>query len=286
MPTLTDDAVMRQLSVDTVAIHLPRRLSPVEYHKIKDTCFYLSSWKSKKLGMYVYRLQQPSMATLRYITSYCPTHIVTRFDIALDFITSTQLHASHIKRFLRMYITQPHRGDTRMNMDDTTVYFCGKQARRNIVIYATRPSKISGTPAAHLELRYCSARACKSRGIRKIMDLENYNILRTLSRDVRISNINWPKADRIVESAAAETAKRHNQHAARRPRRSSTPTSRMNRAAARRSIENHITRQMADEYHTPAWADLSEYPVQQCIDCYRVLRRATVELPIVPLINN
>jgi hypothetical protein len=300
MPTLSDGEVLRRLSdraaaifclvdciayVDTVTIHLPRRLGPDEYHQVRETCYKISSWKSKKPGMYVYRIQLPSIATLRYIALSFPSHIVTRFDVALDFITTTQLHASRIRSFLRMCVTQPRRGRTRMNLDTTTVYFCGQRARRNIVIYATKPSKITGTPAAHLELRYSNARACKSRGIRKLIDLENYNISDTLSRDVRISDINWAKADRIVDSAAANTVRWHHLREARGSRRSRTSTSRISKTEARRSIENNITRQLADEDHTPTWDDLSEYPVQQCIDCYRVLRRATVHLPMTSLIN-
>jgi hypothetical protein len=302
-PRLTDREVTQRLAdkaqsifstaddcfvyVDTVAILLPRRLTSQEYLRIQGTCRDLDSWPTQIYGMASYTIQQPTISTLRLITLLFPDHIVTLLDIAIDFVSENKRTVSRIKNFLHRYVTQPRRGNSRIAVHKGTVYFCRRGARRNIALYDSKPSKITGLPAAHLELRYRTARICKSRGIKKLTDLENFQISSFIDRDLRISDINWSKADRIVERAAALFMRQFNkrQRDKRRRNRSAMAARRMNRPSARKSFENSITRFMDDGDRSPTWADLPGYPVQQCIDCYRVLQRATINASLVPLIS-
>ena len=117
------------------------------------------------------RVQRPTTESLRRIASLIPQHLVTRMDLALDLIVDHVAAAAAVKKLLDTHLTQPWRGNRSCAWIDDSSYWGKASTRRNIVVYADRPSKIRSSPVCHVEFRFCRARVCKSYGVSTVLDL-------------------------------------------------------------------------------------------------------------------
>jgi len=143
--------------IDTVHILIPHRLSSKEYDVIRTASRGVHSYRTQCPGRIAYRLQCPTASCLEQLALICPDHIVTRFDIALDLLVSDAEVARTLCAEARLLTPQPWHGKREARDFETTQYIASKGSRRNIAIYADRPSKIANCPTVHIELRYCGA---------------------------------------------------------------------------------------------------------------------------------
>jgi hypothetical protein len=212
------------------------------------------------------RIHGASPETIENIERQWPDHIVSRFDLAIDFITSSSEDSTKLISFLRHHITQPWHGRRNRLIDyKNTIYFDHKKAFRGIKLYPTI-SKIVGKPAAHLELKYSTARTCKLRKIHKISDLINLDLDKFLERDIKLSDINFTLAERILCRAAEEYAKLHH----------------ISLKAAREIIENKIFDRMNSS--PLSWEDFIRYPIQTILDTYPPFRKCALHYNMLYLV--
>jgi hypothetical protein len=281
--------------VDTIQILVDRDLAreEIKYLNLKDREF----GRSQRPGWFYCIIQRPSSSRIiRYIERKFPKHIINRVDIAIDLLADNMQNASTIIQFLEYHVTQPHHGRRLSNRymvseEERTQYFGRKWTTRNIALYV-RTSKITKSPAAHLELRYCTARSCRKLGVQTISDLR-YLDLETLlqhdllQRDLKISGINWSKADRIIDRIITELMRRHNRRVEERPStRSKSIFSRpVNRAEALARYVSLLRRSIECEFRPkPTWDERFEFPVQQCLEWITTLRKAVVHISMQKLI--
>jgi len=194
--------------VDTVSVLVrkPLSLSRLRRHNRGQVIAYKS--RARDCGYaYGYRVQQPSVPTLEYISTCHPDHLVTRFDLAVDFIVGSADDQSALADFLKQHLTQPWRGKRDRTVYEGTLYFGPASTRRNVAVYLSR-SKITGQPVVHLELRY-SAAACRRRGVHRIGDLSALDIEACIRRDIKLTAICWRTADRAIDRLAAALMRKH-----------------------------------------------------------------------------
>jgi hypothetical protein len=269
--------------IDTVAVLVPKPLKwwPLQSHNRGLIIPYTSKARHVPKG---YHIHQPSLPTIGYISTEQPNHLISRFDLALDFIVTSADDRLWFADFLRQHLTQPWRGKRERTLYEDTLYLGPKSTRRNVVVYLS-PSKITSQPAVHLELRYVSADTCRRRGVHRVGDLLALDIDTCIRRDLRFSAICWRIADRAIDKLAARVVRQH----ADRAETVETPTSiydrRISLKLAHRRLVEPFRRSMQDEDQEVDWSDREEFAVQDCIDGWCVLRDAAVHVPPTGLIK-
>src|SRR5579863_3280776 len=122
--------------------------------------------------LYRVRIHQPTARTFDFIANLGKSnYIISRTDVAFDFVVASRDAANGLQRFLEHHLTQPWRGKRRTHSDFTTLYFGEKITSRNVAIYSDKPSKITGGHCTHVELRYWHAASCRRIGIETAEDL-------------------------------------------------------------------------------------------------------------------
>jgi hypothetical protein len=134
------------------------------------------------------RIHQPSPLTIDYVSKERPDHVVTRFDVALDFMVTSAYAESLLADFLWQHLTQPWRGKRERAVCEGTVYFGPASTRRNVGVYR-RVSKITHQPAVHVEMRYKCADSCRRRDVDRIRDLPALDIEACIPRPELIGDL-------------------------------------------------------------------------------------------------
>lgn len=269
--------------VDTISVLLqkPLELSRLRRDNHGQIIPYASKVRHAACG---YRIHRPTQRTIDYISTERPNHLVTRFDLALDFIVASANADLLLAEFFRQHLTQPWRGKRHRTVYEGTIYLGPASTRRNTALYVS-PSKITGQPAVHLEMRYIRAGTCRRRGVHRVGDLSALDIDACIRRDIRFSTICWRIADRAIDQLAAGVARKH----ADRAETVKTPRSiydrRISVELARCRLVHLFLRSMADENREVHWCDRGEFAAQDCIDGWRVLRDAAVHVPPSALIK-
>jgi hypothetical protein len=256
---------------------LKRRSTNSDFHTLRLTCGGIIPYRSKT-GMHGVRLHQPTKGSIAYISRCFPEHKVSRVDVALDLIAIGWTETGAIAARLNATMTQPWRGNRRTHTEKSTLYLAARTSRRNVALYADRPSKVTGEPAVHVEFRYTGTAACKRRGIYHIGDLLNFDPGICLQRDMRISVLNLRKLDRLVAALARELEM---SHTARRRRYAVG----FDRRSMRRRIRGLICRVLADGDRFPEWHELEHLPVQKCMDAGGLMRLAAEHVSGRVLVN-
>lgn len=267
--------------IDTVSVLLPKptKLSRLRRHNRGEIVPYRSQ---VRFAPYGYRIHQPSLLTIDYISTEC--HLVTRVDLALDFIVTSAQAELLLTDFFTQHLTQPWRGKRERAVYEGTVYLGPASTRRNVAVYVS-DSKITSQPAVHVELRYSRADTCRRRGVHRIGDLLALDIEACVRRDLRFSAICWRIADRAIDKLAAQVVRRH----ADRAETVKTPTTiydrRIGIELARCRLVQPFLRSLPGEDRVMEWPDRSEFAAQDCIDGWRLLRDASVHAPPATLIK-
>jgi hypothetical protein len=131
----------------------------------------------------VLRLQQPKAVTVAALHQAFQWHRIRRADVALDLAVGSAATATRLADFLGTALRQKWHGDRTMTQFRNTYYFSGAWQKRNIVIYGSKPSKVSAAPCAHLELRFYGFEQCRKLGLNQIPDLYSWNAADELVRN-------------------------------------------------------------------------------------------------------
>jgi hypothetical protein len=215
-------------------------------------------------------VHQPSAPLLADLSKWMPKHVVSRLDLAFDFIMPDLKSASTLQSFLRQHMTQSWHGKRRMTDFDTTVYFSGAWQRRGGGIYSNRNSKKCDSPATHFELRFYGSEVCRSYGAATIDDLCNLDHFKILSRNYRLSSCVWPMFDRVIDELVSESLRNQNRSGRKIADRDQM-TTRMWKILARatQGPEGALAREQ-----------MAMVPMQQWLEVVPHQQRWTVKIPI------
>lgn len=200
------------------------------------------------------RLQQPFIGALDFIASLTGQYLISRVDVAFDFHLRDGADLAEFDSFLRRHLIQRWHGIRRRSDFATTAYWGPTAARRNLAIYSDRPSKIDGTPVAHLELRLKGAGTCRARGLISVADIKNLSPISMLSRDVRLASISWRHLDRRIDALAARSFVIPGYPIP------------MTRNLARGRFETSVLRAGRTGEPLLTWAELRELPAQETLE--------------------
>jgi hypothetical protein len=175
-------------------------------------------------------VHQPSIGVLQILDQLVEQHEAKlyRADIATDWCVLTSLKARQLARALKRYLLLRwrRRGPMRFDGDDTdeeTTHWINQNARRNrgkrrsardVGLYSSKPSKITGLPCAHLELKFYNSRAVRAEGwhmlpshvahtdpgklfgkhLRLCLDFEPW-LKRTIKKQVKLARAGDPDLD-------------------------------------------------------------------------------------------
>jgi len=134
-------------------------------------------------------MHQPSRGSVNYLAQAAPGHMITRVDFALDLVVDHAYGARRLCVFLMKHLRQLWHGKRRANSVFETVYYGRAWHRRNIALYPTRVSKVTGTDCAHVEFRFYSAAVCKRMGLVRLTDITSLDVIDLLQRNCRLSAI-------------------------------------------------------------------------------------------------
>jgi hypothetical protein len=106
-----------------------------------------------------------------------------------------------------------------------------------------------------------------------------------IGHDIRFSPICWRNADRAINKLAAKVVRQHADRADRDKIPESVYDLRIGIETAHRRVVQPFLRTMHDEDRMVDWSDPTQFAVQDCIDGWRVLRKAAVHVPAAALIK-
>lgn len=199
--------------IDTVACLLVFPLERGFLFRLQQTCGgHILTHEVRRRGnpnpyARAVRIHQPSanvFALLRGLDAkLC---IISRVDIAVDFICRDDAQAELAKRFLTRYTLQKWHGLRRSNAHKNTHYWSPKAGdSRNIALYADRPSRTGDGSCAHLEFRFMRAKACRRAGIGELRQLvQGIDTMELLNRQARLVKIGAQSFHRKAERLAMQ----------------------------------------------------------------------------------
>ena len=126
-------------------------------------------------------LHQPSKQILPVLDDLQREHraVLSWLDIAVDLTTRTSTDADRLKDWLVRRLSllwcrsRCVRIVTNRRTGATTIYFDWENKHRNLAIYSDRPSKLTGEPCCHIELRLRGAQTCR----RNDLQFASYDLL-------------------------------------------------------------------------------------------------------------
>lgn len=200
--------------VDTVELvffpRLPRvlyrRMKALNDGRLKPRRRKKQTRRYPKFGS-VWVLRQPTREVLRYAAKLRRKQTglfdVCRVDIAVDFICRTKRDAAEVDQFLQKHLRQKWHGKARMKIVGYSTYSRPATKARNYSHYSDKPSKVTGQPCAHLELRFRTVRKCREQGFGDLSVLANgMDVLPLLKRETCLELIVPKRFDRFLERSA------------------------------------------------------------------------------------
>jgi len=140
-----------------------------------------------------------------------------RLDIAVDFITQTRCEAEWLKHWLAKHVLLRWRPKGRMLTHEEGIYWVNqkdrrqnnkKRSARDLLVYASRLSKITGTPCTHLELRFQTSAGCRTVASR-VKDVLKIDPSKVFGRHLRLSFVSKAFVDKAVRDAVKDDRRRH-----------------------------------------------------------------------------
>jgi hypothetical protein len=204
--TTIDDVDVVDVAVyrDTVVILRPtalvgselaelRRLNGGRYNDIKQKptkYAHVSRWKWRV------SIRFAKAETLEYLAAIDGDYLVSRFDIALDLMTTGKSWARRLAADMyRRLCLRYHRAERGLRIDRGrhgerfTIYWGPANARRSICVYADRLSKVTGLPCCHIEFRTISADACRAAKVDTIADLLTADYETIVRKEFRVFDV-------------------------------------------------------------------------------------------------
>jgi len=237
--------------IHTLRILVPRwKVRGPGYQKHITACEVANAKESKSYGKARIEIQSPGTECLKQLDKLYPANIVSRFDLAIDFIVSDHEAAAALNADLRLLITQPWHGNNTATDCLTTSYLRHAWRGRNAALYSDKKAiKVINSHTVHLELRFEGAEACKTRGIKHAGDLLMLNIADCIKRNIKLTIIDQEKAYRLFLKDACNIANNYiRQH--RRKNRTSFPD-KSDPHSILNSTKNEHCRAALSRLHTP-----------------------------------
>ena len=259
--------------IDTVDILLKYPLEKDEVRSLSQKLGRRLVLSRSKSFQYRYKMhvQQPSAELIEHLSKRLPKHLISRFDLAFDFVMPDKDSADSLQVFLNQHLTQTWHGNRRMNIYETTAYFSESWQRRNIAVYSDCVSKKCDSPATHVEFRFYSSEVCRTLyGVSRIDDLNGLDHAAIFHRNCRLSSCIWPLFDRAIDEFAGKALRNYN-HTARVSVDREWITNRMWKIFARAN---------QDEEGAPTQEQKAEVPVQRWIEAAPHQERWLVQIPI------
>ena len=151
-------------------------------------------------------IQLPTQAGLKLLHEFAPEHLVNRLDVALDLTVKSQESLEILDDFIFRRLVQPWHGERHVQTSRSVRYFARDPwTNRNLAIYSDRPSKITGGPCLHIEMRIRNADACRRYKVSSISDLLQIDIRGLLRRQIRLAAVDPSCLARVIETYARST---------------------------------------------------------------------------------
>lgn len=185
------DSVGTSAYIDTIEIfvRVPRRGLRADLEKLlrKRVRIERCEHDGKRLGVRIVVHQpQPSHLQSLHVLLGDDGYVLRRVDVAYDF-DPAQFSLHWFERSALMRWRRP--GE--MFDVEAGFYFVKLPGRhypasRTAVIYTGKPSKITGRPATHFELRFSRAQATRRSGVVKLIDLEKLDPKKLFMRHIKL----------------------------------------------------------------------------------------------------
>ena len=152
-------------------------------------------------------VQHPSAEALAFLAreaSY--DHLINRVDVALDLVVETAAAARKLHDFFYRHMVQRWHGRRRMAVYSGTTYLAqDRTTARNLVQYCDKPSKVTGGPCCHLEVRLKSASTCRRAGIEFLDDLLQLDHRKIWTKELCLRAVDPRKLERQIDEVAGQT---------------------------------------------------------------------------------
>lgn len=175
--------------IDTVALFL--RYMPKGTRKmledVHDGSVRIEQCLSRDDAVVGYRLfaHQPGRCLLRQLRNIQRLHLgkLSRFDVAFDM--------PQPREWFERHCVMKWRWAGHMHDEENGLYFVDYRSRntrpaRDFVLYDDKPSKITGAPCTHLEMRFLTAASVRRAGFENIDDLIKLNPYQLSSKYLKI----------------------------------------------------------------------------------------------------
>lgn len=193
--------------IDTLQI-LARRIPPgwLDRLRASGAGSVFGPERPKNGPWLLFRVHQPTRRTFVLVAALgMSNYRLNRVDLAFDFMVPTAQGLREFRRFLERHLTQPWRGTRKQCRFEGTLYFGSSWSRRNIAIYSDRPSKITGQPCVHIELRYCRSGSCSRIGLDTADGICALDPVRIADRGFRVSAVSTANLRREILKVARAT---------------------------------------------------------------------------------
>jgi hypothetical protein len=173
-----------------------------------------------KLHGFRLTVQKPSIAVLMELDRWQGRYNATvcRFDVAVDLLPEEPGQLERLNHLLRSHLILKWRTKGPMLDYDDRTYWVEQKSRkrsskrhsnRDLLLYSDRPSKISGEPCAHLELRFHRTQACKREGVQRATDLVRLDPSKLFGKHIGWSDAGDRHAAKLIKRAVKEDQERY-----------------------------------------------------------------------------
>ncbi|MBY0511879.1 MAG: hypothetical protein K2P94_17220 [Rhodospirillaceae bacterium] len=160
----------------------------------------------KRLGWtWAYRLYQPSMEALQTLADGLEGGtLINYLEISIEIEMQGAEAKCALTSFLERHIWQGHRSPGPLPVEyQGTVYTSARDSRNNIVMYADRPSKISGhKECIKLEYRVRESRGCALKGVKTLADLINFDHKTFWSKQLRLGAVDLNRLELALRNSS------------------------------------------------------------------------------------
>jgi hypothetical protein len=191
-----------QVRYDTVTLQATRCLTKAETNALSGAtgkrvrCFRTEEGQEGKRYKWQWKvfIEQPRPAVwklLRELSKSQPL-CISEVHVAMDLSVETEENAQSLREWITQRIVFRYLRAEDVELFEQTRYSTTIRWNRTIlVIYNDKPSKFSGKPCVHIEIRMNGATRVKTNGIRDFTDLERLDLVALMKKKLDFRTINW-----------------------------------------------------------------------------------------------
>ena len=185
--------------IDTIEVLVSVPSVGLVMRQLRDEGVAFSRWSNPNPYVPIsLRIHRPPAMLLSWLDQHLGRYILARVDLAVDFHFArpstgqdeAEHHAAALQGFLAAHITQRWHRRRQMGFSGAGAYLSGPWQGRNIAIYSDRPSKVTGEPCSHVEMRFFSASQVRKLGAISLSALLQLDPMLLLNYQARLSKLN------------------------------------------------------------------------------------------------